>query len=122
MSNNGGNIMARKVRDARLDSRTARSKLEGRGKPYYRAIDPGLHLGYRRPLSGSGRWVVRLYEGEQDYITETIATTDDTSDANGVDVLDFYQAQNKARQIRDTRSKAAAGISGPYTISKALAD
>src|SRR5262245_3339420 len=113
--------MARKVRDAQLDSRTARSKLKARGKPYYRAIDPGLHLGYRRLPSGVGKWVVRLYQGEQNYAVETIATADDLSDANGVDVLTFAQAQDKARQIRDTRSKAAAGV-GPYTVSKALAD
>jgi integrase len=114
--------MARKVKDSTLDSRTARTRLEPRGKPYYRQIDPGLHLGYRRLAGGVGKWVVRLYQGEQDYTTETIATADDMSDANGVDVLSFGQAQDKARQMRDARSRLAAGIAGPYTISQALAD
>jgi integrase len=114
--------MARKVKDSTLDSRTARTRLEPRGKPYYRQIDPGLHLGYRRLAGGVGKWVVRLYQGEQDYTTDTIATADDMSDANGVDVLSFGQAQDKARQMRDARSRLAAGIAGPYTVSQALAD
>src|SRR5215510_14678871 len=117
----GGLHMPRRVVDSRLDSRTARSKLPARGKPYYRAIDPGLHLGYRRLPSGVGKWVVRLYQGEQNYLVETIATADDLSDANGVDILSFAQAQDKARDIRDTRSKSAAGLA-PYTVSRALAD
>lgn len=113
--------MPRKVRDAELDSRTARSRLKARGKPYYRSIDPGLHLGYRRLAGGVGKWVVRLYQGDEQYAVETIATADDLSHANGVDVLTFAQAQDKARQIRDTQSKSAAGV-GPYTVGRALAD
>ena len=42
--------MARSVRDSTLDSRTARSRLKARRKPYYRLLGPGLHLGYRKPL------------------------------------------------------------------------
>ena len=38
--------MARKVRDKQLDTREARSKLTPRGKPYWRAIEAGLHVGY----------------------------------------------------------------------------
>ena len=126
--------MARTVRDTSLDSRTARSKLTVRGKPYYRTIDPGLHLGYRRLSGGIGKWVVRLYRGERDYTTETIASADDASDATfgdldlvtartkDTDILTFAQAQSMARRMRDERSKAAAGIAGPYTVSRALAD
>jgi hypothetical protein len=54
--------MARSVRDAKLDSRAARAKLKPSGKPYYRALDPGLHLGYRKGVAG-GRWVMRWYTG-----------------------------------------------------------
>lgn len=113
--------MPRRVVDSRLDSRAARNRLEARGKPYYRSIDPGLHLGYRRLVGGVGKWVVRLYQGDEQYAVETIATADDMSDANGVDVLNFAQAQNKARALRDERSKSTAGV-GPYTVSRALAD
>ena len=115
--------MARKVKDQSLDSRTARSRLKSRGKPYYRAIDPGLHLGYRKARSRPGKWVVRLYAGDQNYEVETVATADDLSDANGADILSYAQALTKARELRDRRSTSEAGISsGPYPVSKALGD
>ena len=54
--------MARRLRDSTLDSKDARKKLAPRGKPYYRAIGRGLHLGYRKGKDG-GVWVVRRYVG-----------------------------------------------------------
>jgi hypothetical protein len=111
--------MARAVRDAKLDSRAARERLDARGKPYFRTLDPGLHLGYRKLKGGPGRWVVRFYEGEQAYAVETIATADDSSDANGVDVLDFRQAQAEARKRRDARAHRVAG-NGPFTVAAAI--
>ncbi|HEV3160945.1 MAG TPA: site-specific integrase, partial [Xanthobacteraceae bacterium] len=111
--------MARSIRDAKLDSRAARERLSARGKPYFRTLDPGLHLGYRKLKGAPGRWVVRYYAGEQAYETETIATADDLSAANGVDVLDFRQAQQEARKRRDARVRTAAGV-GPFTVADAL--
>jgi hypothetical protein len=52
--------MPRTVREKRLDSPAARAKLKHSGKPCWRAIDTGLHLGYRKGLNG-GRWVLRRY-------------------------------------------------------------
>jgi integrase len=111
--------MARSVRDAKLDSRAARERLSARGKPYFKLIDPGLHLGYRKLRGAPGRWVVRYYVGEQSYELETIATADDFSTANGVDVLDFRLAQEEARKRRDARVRTAAGV-GPFTVADAL--
>jgi integrase len=111
--------MPRSVRDAKLDTRTAREKLKARGKPYFRALDPGLHLGYRKLKGLPGRWVVRHYVGAQAYETVTIATADDYSRANGVDVLDWQQAQEEARRRRDTRVQAAAGR-GLFVVADAL--
>jgi len=111
--------MARTVRHAQLETRAARNKLKPRGKPYYKTLDEGLHLGYRKN-QGSGKWVMRVYVGNQTYEVEKIATADDLSDANGVDVLTFAQAQTQARKRRDERSKTAAGITGPFTVSAAL--
>jgi hypothetical protein len=65
--------MARTVRDANLETRTARARLKASGKPYYRAIDPGLHLGYRRGKTG-GKWVMRWYVGDGAYEVQTLAT------------------------------------------------
>jgi integrase len=111
--------MPRAVRDAKLDSRAARERLRPRGKPYFRAIDPGLHLGYRRLKGLAGRWVVRRYAGEQSYETETIGTADDFSAANGVDVMDWPQAQAEARRRRDGKA-VGAGAQGPFTVADAI--
>jgi integrase len=98
--------MAKRVRDATLESRAAREKLKPRGKPYYKAIGPSLHLGYRKGKTG-GRWVVRLYVGERNYRVETVAEADDRLDANGGTILDFWQAQDKARELHAKQQNAA---------------
>ena len=54
--------MARTVRDAKLETRSARAKLPADGIPRYRGLDQGLHLGYRKGKTG-GKWVVRWYSG-----------------------------------------------------------
>jgi integrase len=112
-------MMARSVRDAKLDSRAAREKLKPSGKPYYRALDPGLHLGYRKGAAG-GRWVMRWYTGEGAYRIETIGTADDKADAGeGEVVLDFRQAQARARERHLEHTRMAKGLptqSGPYTV------
>lgn len=113
--------MAKRVRDALLDSRAAREKLASRAKPYYRSLGPGLHIGYRKGKT-SGRWVVRLYVGEQNYTVETVAHADDKLDADGVSILDFWQAQDKARELHRQRSTATGEIVGPYTVKRALDD
>src|SRR5437016_4933660 len=112
--------MARTIRDALLDTRTARSRLKARGKPYFRTMEPGLHLGYRKPLSGPGKWVARHYVGEQSYEVETLAIADDFSDADGVAILNFHQAQSLARSRMVSRAHAAAGKTGPLTVADAL--
>jgi integrase len=112
--------MARTVRDSNLETRTARSRLKARGKPYYRTIEPGLHLGYRKPLSGAGKWAVRRYIGKEAYAVETLATADDFSDADGVAILSFKQAQHKARDRMVKQAHTAEGITGPYTVADAM--
>ena len=90
--------MPRTVREKRLDSPAARAKLKHSGKPYWRAIDTGLHLGYRKGLNG-GRWVLRRYLGAGQYEVATVAIADDHSPADGASILDFFQAQRKAREV-----------------------
>jgi hypothetical protein len=75
--------MARRTPDARLESRESRSRLASRGKPHYRLLEPGLHIGYRRLKGRKGRpavagtWVARHYIGSQSYAVEKIGTADD---------------------------------------------
>ena len=116
--------MARTVRDARLESRTARSSLKASAKPYYRAIDEGLHIGYRKGQK-AGKWVVRRHVGgAKVYEVETIGAADDTLDADGTAVLSFSQAQAIAREkfVHGQRVKAGlpARASGPYTVKQAI--
>jgi integrase len=111
--------MARKVKDKQLDTREARLRLKPRGKPYYRVVEEGLHLGYRRPKRGAGKWVERRYTGDQAYEVENIGIADDLSDADGVVVLDFWQAQAKARERMVARAHSAAG-KGPCTVAVAI--
>jgi integrase len=112
--------MARKVKDKELDTREARGKLKARGKPYYRAIERGLHLGYRKLKGQAGTWLARHYLGKQAYEVERIGTAEDLSDADGVAILDYWQAQAKARERMVSRAHAAAGKSGPYTVANAM--
>ncbi|MGY8705112.1 site-specific integrase [Bradyrhizobium sp. 18BD] len=112
--------MARTVRDANLEKREARRRLEARGKPYYRVMEEGVHLGYRRIKTGAGNWVVRSYVGDQKYEVETIGPADDLSDADGVKILSFSQAQAKAREMMVERANKAAGKTGPLTVKAAV--
>jgi integrase len=109
--------MARRVRDKNIETREARSKLKVRGKPYWRGIGKGLHLGYRKGKRG-GAWVIRRYIGKGDYNVETIAATDDVEDANGVEVLNFWQAQDAAGNMRPG---SAPNVKG-YIVAQAVAD
>lgn len=106
--------MARRVKDRNLESRQARLKLAPSGKPYWRSIGRGLHVGYRKGKRG-GVWVTRRYLGGQSYSISTIAQADDVEDANGKDILDFWQAQEVARNLRPSAVR-----SGPYTVRDAV--
>ena len=107
--------MARRVRDRAIETRDARRKLKASGKPYWRAIGKGLHVGYRKGKT-SGVWVIRRYLGDQNYSLQTIAEADDVLDADGIDVLDFWQAQEAARNLRQ-RPRL-----GAYTVADAVRD
>jgi integrase len=112
--------MARTVRDANLEKREARRRLPARGKPHYRVMQEGLHIGYRKLKTGVGNWVVRHYVGDQRYEIETIGPADDNSDADGIKILNFSQAQAKARELMVERANQAAGKTGPLTVKGAV--
>ena len=106
---NGG--WGRGVRERALDTRAAREKLKVSGKPYYGPA-PWLPQGQERPaVSGP-----RLCGGQ--YHVRNIGIADDIADADGVTVLDFWQAQEKARGIRGD----SADVPARYTVRQAIAD
>jgi integrase len=119
--------MARKVRagDAKLLSRTARENLKPNRKPYYRLIERGTYLGYRKPQRGPGTWVVRRYVGNDSYTVTNITTSgghpvfaDDHEDANGGTILDFWQAQDSVRAHKNQLT----GNAGAYPVATAMED
>lgn len=112
--------MARTVRDANLEKREARRRLSARRKPYYRVMEEGLHIGYRQLKTRAGAWVVRHYLGDEKYQIEVIGSADDFSDADGIKILNFSQAQAKAREMMVDRANKAAGKTGPLTVKGAV--
>jgi integrase len=89
--------MARSMRASPLETRSARLKLAVRKKPYWARIGHGAGLGYRRN-QGPGTWVLRV-SGAGGYTTKTVATADDYDAADDGAVLDFWQAQARARSL-----------------------
>jgi integrase len=115
--------MARTVADRNLGTREARRRLAARRKPYWRAIERGLHIGYYRGSRG-GAWVARRYCGEGHYQEHALGTADDTLDADGLAVLDFRHAQARARDWFHAEARRAAGVApgdaAPFTVGEAL--
>ena len=100
--------MARTIRDAALETRAARSRLKPNGQPYYRGLEPGLHLGYRKPRAGAGKWLARLnVEGKYNY--HPLGTADDFSDPDGAIILSYKQAQDAARKVQVGRGIGTVG-------------
>jgi integrase len=103
--------MARTVRDAALESRTARSRLKANGQPYYRGLEPGLHLGYRKPRAGAGKWLAR-HNVEGKYSYHPLGTADDFGDPDGTIILSYKQAQDAARKILAEQAGRGVGTVG----------
>ena len=108
--------MARSVRKAGLETRTARLKLVVERKPVFIRIGPGLSLGYRRNQI-AGTWVLRIADGKGGATTRAIGTADDFDDADGATVLDFWQAQEKAKSV--ARGSGGSEIAKPLTLRRA---
>ena len=117
--------MARTVRDTRLENRSQRSELDVRGKPYWRALESGLHLGYRRTKAGGGSWVARRFMGEGRYSETGLGLADDLQAADGCSVFSFTDAQGAAREWWKARQREDMGVApdtGPYTVTDAIRD
>jgi integrase len=108
--------MARATRDVRLETRTARAGLRI-ARRYWRTIGKGLALGYRKGAHG-GSWYVRLAAAGNRYQVQSIGIADDHRDADGLAVLDYFQAQDKARAKAGQITEAATR----YTVKQATDD
>ena len=90
--------MARRIRSSQLESRTARLKLPVRWKPYAVRVAPGVRLAYRRN-EAAGSWSVIAADGKGGNWMKGFAIADDHESANSDTVLDFWQAQDRARVL-----------------------
>jgi integrase len=94
--------MARTIKIAKLETRTARARLKRGRQAHWNPLGPGTHLGYQRQ-AGAGRWLLRRYlGGGNTYRVVALGTADDLNDANGTTILSYEQASAKARAMTAT--------------------
>lgn len=115
--------MARIKANLKLDTRTSRRSLPVTPKLHTTKLQTGLCLGYRKGLRG-GSWIARRHEGGTKYSFEPLGVADDHSDADGISVLSFDQAQVRAREWATRKAAEDAGevVNGKYTVANAMAD
>jgi integrase len=117
--------MARTVRNPKIDTRSARAKLPKRREPFWTVISAGHALGYRHGAKG-GTWIAKFRGEDGKRHIEALGAADDASDANGLDVFSFAQAQQRARAWFEGKAREEAGdfmpLDRPYTVADALAD
>ena len=94
-----------------------------RRAPYFVKIAKGLRLGYYRGAT-AGTWIGRRYLGNGSYETDPLGLADDTTEADEVKVLDYWQAQEAVRRWAERSRLADVGMTrrGPYSVSDAVRD
>jgi integrase len=90
--------MTRSTRATNLETRTARLRLPVARKPVWVKMGFGFALGYRRNQT-AGSWSVRVADGKGAHWIRAIGTADDYDTADNDTILDFWQAQDRARTI-----------------------
>jgi hypothetical protein len=58
-------------------SRVNRSEIHTEALPYFRLIEQGFHLGYRKLVSRPGTWIVRRYVGGGNNTVKNLTTADE---------------------------------------------
>lgn len=82
----------------------------------------GIHLGYYKG-SKSGKWCVKIRNQEGKYEWQTIGLADDHFEANNKTILNYSQAQERAKKIGDKiRLGSDEDETQPYTVQKAVED
>lgn len=115
--------MARTIRSAKLENRTARLKLKRGAFHSVSAGHPHTALQYRLPKGGgAGIWYVRVTSGKS-HRQRKLGVADDYADADGEDVLDYYAAIRRAVEVADDIIEearvAADPRRAPLTVAKA---
>jgi site-specific recombinase XerD len=118
--------MAHKVRRSAYETFNTRKKLPIRKKPYVVVrLGSGLILQYRRN-NGNGAWIIKAAAGDgKSYWTKAFAFADDFTEAgtvlpDGTEVLTFFMAQDKAREMARKDDGTPANNGAPATVADAL--
>lgn len=89
--------MGRSIRSAKLDTPTARRSLKVDKNPYWERLGQNEFFGYRKGKR-TGSWVARVRLPNNKFKFQKIGAADDHREADGAEVLTFYQAQAKAKE------------------------
>ena len=110
--------MARSTRSAKLETRTARLKSAVRKKPYFVAVAPGVGLGTAaiRPRA-HGLFVQRT---EKAATGPRLCRRRRLRGRNGTDVLNFWQAQDRARVLARGGRDADEDGGKPITVAQTI--
>jgi hypothetical protein len=111
--------VARNIRSPKLENRTSRLKLAPRWKPYTAQVGPGVRLAYRRKAT-AGSWSVIAADGKGGNWLKAFADADDYEDANGNTILDFWQAQARARLLARGEGENKASERKAVSVAAAL--
>jgi integrase len=108
--------MARTMRSPKLETRSSRLKLPVAKRPYWSQIGKGISIGYRRN-QGPGTWSVRVAH-QTGHWSKVIGTSDDFAEATGGEILSYWEAAHKAREIGQAARYGGGGRLG--TVADAL--
>jgi hypothetical protein len=110
--------MARTVHNDKLDTRSARAVLAANKSGYWVSIIRGFAVGYRKGPKGAV-WLARMIDdrGRREI---KLGSADDALDPDGERVLNYAQAQAKAREWYAALS--AETRIGPYTVNRCVDD
>ena len=111
--------MPRHIRASQLETRSARLKLPVAKKPVFTRVGTGVGLGYRRNQT-AGAWIVRVADGKGANWTKAFAAADDFEEADGNAVMNFWQAQDRARVLARGGKNDDAGDGKPVDVKRAL--
>lgn len=115
--------MARSIKSKKLDSRTARRGITQGKITHWQPISRGRAIGYRRGRRG-GTWVAR-FDAENVRRELKLGEADDVLDSDGVQILSYEQALDRANKFFSNALMLATGETpqgGPYTIRSAVHD
>lgn len=125
-----GDGMGRTKKSATLDNRSNRLKLDIAIR-HQTPLAGGFYLAYRRPRSGqAGAWLARWKDaGEKVDKQARLGDADDYTDADGIRILSYAQAQKKAEdwfkdavQVLELERGGDLVPGGPYTVADARTD